>query len=407
MVDIFIIAFYDIRRYFSNIRSILLMLAVPLLIIALILYTISPFFFGNSYVDRFTIAIVDNDGTFDTKFIINHFEQSESLSQVADVVHTDYQNAIRMIKGNQIAAAIVVPENFIYDMSMGKNTPITVIGNSQMPFQAMMIREYMKNAANLVTAAQSGINTIWHFLEEAGASRETLDEWFSKSVMEFSFKSLGRNQIFEKNEVLPLGGVLPFEYYSAAVAAVYILINSMAGLTLIIRDKNSGVIQRMISRGMPTGKIIVSKILALVTYQIVQFSILFAGIIFFTNGFYKGNIIKAILIFIASISVCSSFMIFIGAWLEKLITANVAGYITVIIMAFIGGSIIPLQYLPVTINNLSFLSINKWMINGLIYSIFQDQHEIFLKSILVLLLFSIGFISAAAFTLDRKVRYVR
>lgn len=406
MMDIFIIAFYDIRRYFSNISSILLMIAVPLITIALILYTVSPFFFDNSYIDRFTIAIVDNDRTFETKFIINHFEQSESLSQIADVVHTDYQSAIRMIKDNQIAAAIVVPENFITDMSMGKNTPITVIGNSQMPFQAMMIREYMKNAANLVTAAQSGVNTIWRFLEEAGASRETLDDWFSKSVMEFTFKSLGRNQIFEKNEVSPIGDVLPFEYYSAAVAAVYILINSMVGLTLIIRDKNLGVVKRMISRGVPTGRIIVSKVLALVAYQIVQFSILFVAIISCTDGFFKGDIIKAILIFIASISACSSFMVFIGALLDNLITANVTGYIIVLVMTFIGGSIIPLQYLPVTINTLSFVSINKWVINGLLYTIFQDQHEIFLKSILVLALFTIGFISAAAFALDRKVRCV-
>lgn len=398
--------YYDIKRYFFDFKNIILMLVIPLIMLLLLFYTISPFFYDNLHPSRFSVAVVDYDNTLETRFIINHFEQAESLKQIADVIRTDYEEAVRMIKDNKIAAMIVVPKNFSNDLRVGKNTPVTVIGNQRMSFQALLIKEYMKNGANLVTAAQSGVNTIWSFLHEAGASKEDLNKWFSKSVMEFTFKSLGRNQVFKKRAVSPIAGILPFEYYSIAIMVIYIFFNSMVGLRLMIQEKKAETIKRMTSQGVPSSKIVVSKFLALLIFQTIQFSVLFMIMIIFFNQHIRGDMANAIGMFILTIAACSSCMMVLAALFGNFVTANVAGYTIVLVMAFVGGSIIPLPYLPEAVRSISFISINKWAVNGLIYSIFWDKHEIVFQCLFALIAFIAVFLLLAIGVLKRNVRCI-
>ncbi|MDK2934584.1 MAG: linearmycin/streptolysin transport system permease protein, partial [Clostridiales bacterium] len=105
------------------------MLLTPLLLIFLISYAISPLFYTNAYIEKFKIALVDRENSLETRTLINHFEKSDALKNLTEIIHTDYEQALKLIHKDEVAAVIVIPEHFSEDVAVGKNTPVTVIGN--------------------------------------------------------------------------------------------------------------------------------------------------------------------------------------------------------------------------------------------------------------------------------------
>ncbi|MBZ4646457.1 MAG: linearmycin/streptolysin transport system permease protein [Petroclostridium sp.] len=403
-MDIITMTWYDFKKYFQDKKAVFFMMVMPLIVIFLVSYAISPLFYTNSYIDKFKIAIVDKENSIETRTLINHFESSESLKNLAEVIHTDYEYAVQLMDKDEIAAIIVIPEHFSEDVAVGKNTPVTVIGNRNKPVQSQIIKAMMTSGADLVTAAQSGVNTIWDFLKKAGASSEKLNQWFNKSVMEFSLKSLGRNQVFVKKVVSPIADISPFEYYSISIIVIFMLFNGMSGLRILIEEKHSEVLKRIISKGISVWKIILSKFISLFLFQLIQSFIIFAVLVLAADRYLRGNSMNAALVLAVIVVAVSSFMIFIASCVNSIFLADMIAYIGILTMAFIGGSIIPLTYLPASIEKVSFLSINKWAAQGLIYSVFWNRQDIVITSIGVLVLLSVVCIIGSIFSLARTAR---
>jgi ABC-2 type transport system permease protein len=403
-MDIITMIWFDLKKYFQDKKTVVIMLLTPLLLIFLISYAISPLFYTNAYIEKFKIALVDRENSLETRTLINHFEKSDALKNLTEIIHTDYEQALKLIHKDEVAAVIVIPEHFSEDVAVGKNTPVTVIGNKNKPIQSQIIRAMMNSAADLVTAAQSGVNTIWDFLYQAGAPQEKLNRWFNKSVMEFSLKSLGRNQVFKKKVVSPIADITPFEYYSISIIVIFMLLNGISGLRLLIEEKQSEVLKRVISKGMSIRKIALAKFISLFLFQLIQSFMIFGIMIVVADRYLRGNGISAVIMLVMIIAATSSFMILIASCMYDIFLADLIAYISIFVMAFIGGGIIPLTYLPGSIESVSLFSINKWAIQGLIYSVFWNRIDMVIGAATILGILSFVFIFSSFLALARTVR---
>ncbi|MDK2933859.1 MAG: hypothetical protein PWP27_1669, partial [Clostridiales bacterium] len=100
----------------------------------------------------------------------------------------------------------------------------------------------------------------------------------------------------------------------------------------------------------------------------------------------------------------SSFMILIASCMYDIFLADLIAYISIFVMAFIGGGIIPLTYLPGSIESVSLFSINKWAIQGLIYSVFWNRIDMVIGAATILGILSFVFIFSSFLALARTVR---
>ena len=108
----------------------------------------------------------------------------------------DEEEALRSLADGEVGGVVIIPEDFTRSVSAGENKPVTVIGNGAMPLQAYIVKNTALSAANLVSAAQGAINTIWHYDVEAGLTGDELDARFNEAAMEYILTALARTSIF-------------------------------------------------------------------------------------------------------------------------------------------------------------------------------------------------------------------
>jgi len=403
MRQIALLVYYDFKIYLQDKRAIVLMLVLPLLFIMLVGYGAAPLLERNTFIEPFPVALVDQENNIETRTLINHFENTPAFQEMVQFIKTNREEALSLLKDNKTAAVIFIPEGFVSKMEHGENLPFTVIGNPRRPLQSAVIKNMMQSASNLVSAAQSGVNTVLHYMREAEVSRETYNYWYNKSVKDFSLRSLGRNEIFLVESISATGKIATFEYYSLAVGMVFLLILGMGGLQLIIRDKENGIFSRLKSHGLSIWKLLLSKVIVLSILQLVQLTAVFSLLSIFTTINYQGSIFWSLLVVMAIFAAVAALFILVAAVSPNTSAANLISLAIIAIFSVMGGSILPPAYLPGAFEYLGFFTINKWAMLGMVNAIFDFRLKQVLQSIFALLLLSGVWLKLSYYFLDKKL----
>ena len=174
----------------------------------------------------------------------------------------------------EVGGVIIIPEDFTNSVAIGENRPVTVVGNGVMPLQAYIVKNTAQSAANLVTAAQGAINTIWHYDNEAGLSDSELDARFNEAVMDYMLTALARTAVFESVEAENGSSVTPAEYFTAALIVVFMMFAGMPGMKMLVSERAGGITARLAATPVRMWKVVLSKLLVSIMLLVIQFGII-------------------------------------------------------------------------------------------------------------------------------------
>jgi ABC-2 type transport system permease protein len=376
MKQVMSLVYYNLKNYMLDVRSLLLMLFTPVLILLCLVYALSPLIAGDSFIEPFDIAIVNKDDTLETRTLIQQIEKSEQLEGLVRFTYVDEQEALELLKENKIASIVTVPRGFSADLAVGKNTPVEVVGNLQRPLQSALTKAWMESSADLVTAAQSGVNTIYHFLREANVSSEELDEAVKISIITFSLNALSRSEMYNVDTVSSINDLSPVQYYMISGGTVLLLIWGLMGISAITGEKSVALQQRLISFGISSYQLLWSNFLTITFILFIKFLFIFFTIILVSSYDVGFHIVNFIFLALLVIMTMSAMFLLLTIFIEHPIVRQLLGLFMILWMSFSGGNIVPSSFLPAWIDSLSFLSINKWATQGFIEVLFSTQtHE--------------------------------
>lgn len=382
------IIFYDLKMYMQNIKALLFTTFLLVITLSIIYFTVTPLFQKNGFIDRFKIAVVNLDNSTETRLLVQQFEESDAIKRLTDVLYMDYDEAMSMLESDKISAAIVIPEDFSRNIAHGNNMPVSVVGNPKRPLQSQLIKAMMTSSANLVSAAQSGVITVYSYLYDANAPQSVLDRVYGNSVISFSLRSLGRNEVFKKRVVSSTADITPVEYFSISAFIFYILLSGSIGLKPVIEDRNSRIMHRIVSQGTSVWEIVGAKFLALFIFLLLHFSLLAGGLLFFIREYFYGDVFAVFMVLASVIAASAAISLLAASCTKTLYTGAMTLSSIVMIMAFTGGGVIPLAYLPESVEALSAFSIHKWAIYGFVHAFFNNSLYTASSSSMVLFIFT-------------------
>lgn len=351
----------DLKLFFKDWKAVVLILVMPFLFICLFTYALAPYLNKSNFVEPFSIALVDNENTTQTRILS---KQLEEIHIFKEIIRVDEGSAIGLIKQNKIAAAIIVPQGFSDSVLVGENKPVTVIGNKSMPLQSFVVKNMMQSAANLVSAGQSAINTIYYYDQKLGLQGKDLEKEYNDSTMKIFLEMLARNEIYSYVEGSGNFDLTPVEYFTSALIVIFLMFAGMPGLKMIVSERSYGITRRLMSTPVKMRHIILSKFLVSIILSIIQFAIIIILTSFIFKNYWGGSLKNIFMLFGGIIFAVSSWSIFVSAISQTPAAADVIGNLGILLMAVIGGSIYPLSSMPGFIRNLSNLTINKWAMDG-------------------------------------------
>lgn len=351
----------DIRLFLKDWKACVLLLAAPLLFISYFTYVLTPYLNKSSFIEPFPVALVDLENTAQTRMLEN---QLKEISLFSEIRRLDEDSAIAQLSEKEVGGIIILPPDLTTSISFGENKPVTVVGNSAMPLQAYVVKNVVQSAANLVSAAQSAIITIYHYDREAGLSGAELDARYNNAIMEYFLEALARNEIFLDAGDDSAYSLTPVEYFTAALIVVFMMFAGMPAMKLLTMERSAGITRRLSGAPVRAWMVPLSKLIVSVLLLILQFGIIivFTSMVF--NNYWGASVKSILMLFGAIILAVSAWSVFVASVSSSPASADVIGNLGILLMAVAGGSIYPLSSMPGFMRGLSRLTINRWAMDG-------------------------------------------
>lgn len=351
----------DIKLFLKDWKACVILLAIPVLFIGFFAWTLTPYLNKSSFVEPFSIALVDNEDTTQTRMLSR---QLDDLGIFKEILRLDEAEAREKLAAGSVSSIIIIPPDFTESVSMGENKPVTVIGSRAAPLQSYIVKSLMQSAANQVSAAQSAIMTIYHYNQKAGLKGEELQKQFTDSTMKFFLEALSRREVFSQVEGTPQFDLTPMEYFTAALLVVFMMFAGMPGMKMLVTERSMGITRRLAASPVRMWQIVLSKLVTSLLLVMLQFGVIIALTSVIFNNYWGAPVKSILLLFGGLVLAVSAWSVFVSSIATSPAAADVIGNLGILLSAVIGGSIYPLSTMPEFIREISRFTINRWAMDG-------------------------------------------
>lgn len=327
----------ELRRFIRDRANIFFVFIFPLLLVLVI-----GLQFGGS-ASQGTLAVVGPASELRTTI--------EDGLERTDVTHAEGNEAREMVARERAAAAVFVPEEAAGDYEGGRDVELTVIEGSSAN-AAITLQELRNALSHLGTTSGQIEALIAHGADEEEA-RTALDQ-AEQQVEASEVAATNVNDISQA-----FAGAEGFEVGAGGQVLLFVFLNSLAGAQDLIQSRRYGTVSRALAAPMRPSGVIGGT--ALGRYVIAVFQglyIMAATALLF--GVEWGNVLLSGLVLLCFAAVAAGAAMLLGSLLDSEAAASGAGIGGGLVLAGLGGSMMPLELFPDTLARIAHITPHAW-----------------------------------------------
>lgn len=315
--------------------------------------------------DKTKELLLEVTDEFDPEDIFFQFLEGESIKDMMTYKIEDEDTARQMLKNKEVDAVVILPNGYVYNSYVNFLTPYRGIVEAQVLKRTSnqlkggiveaLIDGFIQSMNNNALNKEIAADTIMAYAKEDRVF-EVAADIAKKTMMTVKDGGMDIQQvgIEEKKQLTS------FQYYAAAIMAMFILYSAGYGGRQILAEKKEITLQRNQVAGVSFKKILISTFLMICIISIIQ-SVVMITYSRLVLKIYWGNWgLVALTILISSFTV-ASIGILVAALTyrsDNFRIANIFESGIIQVMALLGGSFVPVEVLPEFMQNLSYLAIN-------------------------------------------------
>jgi len=402
------LALKDLKLFFKDKRSVLVTFAIPIALI-----TLFAFAFGGAGKSggssKIKMQLSDLDSTTASYETTKIFDSLKSIL----VLVTPLEQALENIKKGKQSCVLIIHKGFSDSLSSGKGLPLELqydeakeieVGLLQqslistvasLPFSIGDPKTSMANRFNnMVKDAPPGLQKdiqnssdgLFDLLSEGFAQDSSVPQKTQKNIAsDFLGGDIKMTKLIAAGDDNKVGLV-----QAVAGTAVMMLLFSVVGIGMgLLEEKQEGTLKRLLYTPMNPISILFGKMIAANIISIFQLLImfLFANLVFGLDIFsHLGGLLIMIL---ATSFACSAFGVLLASFARSRQQVQGLSTLIILVMSAIGGSMMPIFFMPAFMQKLAVMSVNYWSIQGF-FDIFWRNlsftDSTFLFRVLVLML---------------------
>jgi len=366
----------DVRRHLKSPAAILIFIAIPLFMTALIGIIFAPRAEENT-LPPIPVVLVDHDKNIASRLLLGAFDADQMKKMFEVTVADEAEGRKRMEKG-RASAIVIVPEKFTLDLLDGRPTALTVVKNPAEQFLPDVVEEFMTTLSVMLSGAvqafapeAKGIRAMLQAPVDAIAWDKLGPEFgrAQKKVLAVR-KSLDPLLVGIKAEAVKAAGAKPqftrrdlFSIMLPGMAIMFLLFIVQTLMRDIISEREDGKLRRLMTTPLRPLELIGAR---LVGGWVMGLAVLLVMVALGTLIFraYWGNF-GVFLILGAAASLWTA--AFFGFFCASVRNRNQAGALSApIILAFslFGGSMMNPEAMPKAFKAVGIVTPNRWFIDG-------------------------------------------
>lgn len=365
------IAIKDLKIFLRDIKAVLLSFLLPIALITLFGLAFGGLGSNETKQKAVSIFVADLDSTTISRDIISKLGQLEEIN-LAPITFELGKSEI--MNGNKLAM-LVFYQGFADSVEAGNQEPIELFYDEAREMEAGLVQYALISNLMEVLGAQSmkkkiikSVNSRYPDIdpgimasieEEIGMQFESSDEEGSGGNMMDEMGGLEVTALSRKKEV---NWAL---IQSFAGTAVMMLLFSVAAMgSSILSEREDGTLKRLLYSPVNPLNIMFGKMINAIIISSVQLIVMLLYTTLVLGMDLGSNFIYLFLVILATAFACSGFGIFIAAISTSRKQAEGLSTIIILIMSAIGGSMIPIFFMPAFMQKMAVVSVNYWAIQS-------------------------------------------
>ena len=201
------------------------------------------------------------------------------------------EEAGSLLSKKKVTSVITIPENFTQSIEDGKQVKIDIESLSDDKIKANIVESYAKGFAQNISIGYTGAFTVIDEMKSRGFPLPAGAHGYSQAdmIMADLQKKISTEVFkFSEEEQVKNMSVSAMQYYAAGMLLMFILFGANMGMMLLIEERETKTLGRIITAGVGKGTLIIGKFLGLLLICLAQSTIL----ILFTKlayGVYWGG----------------------------------------------------------------------------------------------------------------------
>ena len=328
--------------------------------LVLIIMMIGTFSYAGSrkqdevFSGKIVLGVANEDESEYAGLLLQYFNENEEFLHYVELIEKSEEELHKALQEGGLDAYLSIPAGFAQSMLRMENQPIKAAVSMKNPTKALVLRHVMEAYETYIEAVEASCTALYRRMKEEGFTVEERNAANVEISMELIFTALGKDEFFRRRVLEETGKqTVPLmeHYFHTAVYFVMLFCFLPAGLKVIAQKKNglffrlrvmnvSGAAQ-FIAVGLPY-LLMSAAALALLCYgrgNMARYLPCLALVIFWIP----------VLIFLGCVCNNSRNYIFICSML-------------LIVLAVLGGSLVPEAYLPEQFIRLANGLPNYWFV---------------------------------------------
>ncbi|WP_282014592.1 ABC transporter permease [Marinifilum flexuosum] len=374
----FTIALKDIKQYFKDKTAVFLSLLLPIALITI--FALMYGGIGKSEKSRpINLLFTDQDKTNLSQEVFSTLDAEEGLK----LEIKSYDEAETLIKKGKRTAVLVLYKGFQDSVETGKKIPMELFYDEAKEIEMGLLQQALWSNLFGVTmkkGIKGKVNT-WIKDKNPDLSNSEIEDIQAQVAEQFEgFNNSGEQSEIEENSELPMtalvgekkNGNLGLVQAIAGIAIMMLLFSVSASGASLLKEKEDGTFRRLLIAPVSPSGILYGKMLSTLFMAVLQLSVMFlySWLVLGLDIFI--NLPALILMILCAAIACSSFGIFMASVCKSRKQVESLSTLIILVISAIGGSMMPLFFMPAIMKKLAVISVNYWAMEGF-FDIFWRQ----------------------------------
>lgn len=431
MKKLLVIAWKEITLRFTDPITLLLTIAMPLVITALIDLAFGDFVLSRGVQDRsIPVGIVNQDrggpwgnlGQIFVRAMIPNPDTSASPSDLPFELFAvreieDERQARRMVEREKIIAALFVPPDFSQALA-SESATVEVYINSRDAVKGAAFKSIVETLASMISTGEVTVRTtveglLRHPRTRAQLESGTLNETIADLALTAAMPESNPIKIQRVNTVGQATQIQLTHYLAVAIAITFTGFTALVGSASLLQEKAQWTLQRMYVTPTRSWIILGGKTLGTYLSGLIQMGALIGGMAavewISSSGPGQGpkiNLLGLSVLIFSVVAAATGIGVAIAGFTRTYAQAANCGRAVLLLMGLAGGIFFPVELFPRPFDVLSRITFHYWAMNGYLKLASGGSATSILPHVLILGIMGLLFFSVGNWFLKRRIGFL-
>ncbi len=340
-----------------------------------------------NFIKPIEVGVVVEDETVYSQMLVNDFESKKELSEFFVLTQGKYNELKPKFDNKDLDALIIIPKDFVRSLMYFEYKPMDILIYNEDPIKTMVMYNAFIGYERYILSVEKGVTAFYNVFRNQ-VEKDDYWEYNDALSVELIMTMINRNQMYEFEPIMNIPPSISGDYYYISISVMFIFLLSLfVSINMISERKNQAFLRLNTTR--------VSVIHYLMAKTASNWIIVFSAYLIWSSFYaiFTNQITMLFNMELILLIIIATLTSVVVAMLVTVITHNESDMILissvfVFFSGILGGSIIPIHYMPEGLKLLSEFTPNYVLIRSMLFA-FRGFHydEYWL---LVALMLSIG-----------------